>query len=527
MKRCDWCGSDELYIKYHDEEWGVPVFTDEKQFEFLVLESAQAGLNWITILRKRENYREAYDDFNAEKVASYGEEKVEELLNNPGIIRNRKKIEASINNAKQFLIIQKEFGSFCEFIWGFVGGKPIVNSYKEISEVPGKTELSEIISKDLKKRGFKFLGPTIVYAHMQAIGLINDHLESCFRHGEVNFKQHAYDIHKNHPIIDGHFDILMDVLKQRELGYTKVIETNHLPSFIEGGVNIIIASIYIEDTFLPEMALRRALDQISALYEEINESPDKIMLCKSYEDITKAIKDNKLGILLSFEGIEPIGNDLKLIRVFYELGIRGVGLVWSRRNYAADGCHFHKKEEGKKGGLTDFGIQVIREAEALGMFIDVSHLNDEGFWDVMEVSKRTIIASHSNCRSIANVMRNLDDDQIKAIANKSGIIGMNACSSFISDNENEQDTKHLINHVDHIVKLVGIEHVALGFDFCDFMRETQETSKVEGVNMSFDIIKGHRNIKQFTETLLAHGFLEDEIALILGGNLINFYKKLL
>lgn len=185
MERCNWCGSDELYTKYHDEEWGIPIFQDEKQFEFLVLESAQAGLSWLTILRKRENYRKAYEGFNAGKIASYDSEKIEELLNNPGIIRNRKKIEASINNAKQFLIIQKEFGSFCNYIWGFVDGEPVINNYKEISEVPGKTELSERISKDLKSRGFKFLGPTIIYAHMQAVGLYNDHLESCFRHNEV------------------------------------------------------------------------------------------------------------------------------------------------------------------------------------------------------------------------------------------------------------------------------------------------------------------------------------------------------
>lgn len=185
MERCNWSGSDELYIKYHDEEWGIPIFQDEKQFEFLVLESAQAGLSWLTILRKRENYRKAYDGFNAEKIASYDSEKIEEIHNNPGIIRNTKKIEASINNAKQFLIIQKEFGSFCNYIWGFVDGEPIFNNYKEISEVPGKTELSERISKDLKSRGFKFLGPTIMYAHMQAVGLYNDHLESCFRHNEV------------------------------------------------------------------------------------------------------------------------------------------------------------------------------------------------------------------------------------------------------------------------------------------------------------------------------------------------------
>lgn len=181
MERCGWPGTDELYIKYHDEEWGVPVHDDRKQFEFLVLESAQAGLSWITILRKRENYRAAYDNFEPEKVARYCEDKVLELLNNPGIIRNRRKIEASINNAKRFLEIQKEFGSFDTYIWGFVDNKPINRSYQNIIDIPATSELSDRVSKDLKDRGFKFLGSTIVYSHLQATGVVNDHIDGCFR----------------------------------------------------------------------------------------------------------------------------------------------------------------------------------------------------------------------------------------------------------------------------------------------------------------------------------------------------------
>ena len=185
MMRCPWCGNDELYIKYHDEEWGVPVHCDHKHFEFLVLESAQAGLSWITILRKRENYRKAYDEFDPVQVAKYDEEKIEELMENPGIIRNRRKIEASINNAKRFLEIQKEFGSFDDYIWSFVDGKPIINQWKSGSEVPANTKLSDKITKDLKKRGFKFLGSTIIYSYMQAVGLVNDHLTSCFRYKDL------------------------------------------------------------------------------------------------------------------------------------------------------------------------------------------------------------------------------------------------------------------------------------------------------------------------------------------------------
>ncbi|HNZ82367.1 MAG TPA: DNA-3-methyladenine glycosylase I [Sedimentibacter sp.] len=181
MKRCPWCGNDELYVKYHDEEWGVPVHDDKKHFEFLVLESAQAGLSWLTVLRKRENYRKAYDDFDVKKVAEYDDAKIEELLQNLGIIRNRRKIEASINNAKRFLEIQKEFGSFDNFIWSFVDNKAVKNHWNDISEIPSVSDLSDKVSKELKNRGFKFLGSTIIYAHLQATGLINDHLTSCFR----------------------------------------------------------------------------------------------------------------------------------------------------------------------------------------------------------------------------------------------------------------------------------------------------------------------------------------------------------
>ena len=185
MQRCPWCLSDELYMRYHDEEWGVPVHDDVKHFEFLVLEGAQAGLSWATILKRRENYRKAYDGFDPAIVATYGAEKIEELLGNPGIIRNRLKIESSINNAKRFLAAQEEFGSFDDFIWRFVDGEPIVNSWKSIAEIPAKTDLSGRMSRDLKKRGFTFVGPTIVYAHIQAIGLVNDHIVSCFRYEEL------------------------------------------------------------------------------------------------------------------------------------------------------------------------------------------------------------------------------------------------------------------------------------------------------------------------------------------------------
>jgi len=183
--KCDWCVGNSLYEAYHDEEWGVPVYDDDMLFEFLILETFQAGLSWITILRKRENFRKAFDEFNYKKIANYNQNKIDELLVDSGIIRNKLKIKATISNAQAFIKIQQNFGSFSDYIWKFTEGKPIKNKFNSLSEVPANTSLSDSISKDLKKRGFKFVGSTVVYAHMQATGMVNDHLVSCFRYNEV------------------------------------------------------------------------------------------------------------------------------------------------------------------------------------------------------------------------------------------------------------------------------------------------------------------------------------------------------
>lgn len=186
MKRCAWVENTfDEYTKYHDEEWGVPVHEDDIHFEFLILEGAQAGLSWSTILKRREGYRKAFSNFDPKKVAKYDEKKIQELLQDEGIIRNRLKVRAAVTNAQKFLEIQNEFGSFDKYIWEFVGGKPIVNKWKDISELPATSKESDSLSKDLKKRGFKFVGSTIIYAHMQACGLVNDHLKECFRYEEI------------------------------------------------------------------------------------------------------------------------------------------------------------------------------------------------------------------------------------------------------------------------------------------------------------------------------------------------------
>lgn len=185
LTRCSWCGDDPLYIRYHDREWGVPVHSDRKLYEFLVLEGAQAGLSWITVLRKRAAYRQAFDRFDFNKVACYNERKIKSLLMNPGIIRNQLKIHSAVRNAQAFIQVREEFGTFNKYIWSFVDGEPSRNRWKTLSDIPARTILSDQISKDMKQRGFSFVGSTIVYAHMQATGMVNDHTIDCFRYDQV------------------------------------------------------------------------------------------------------------------------------------------------------------------------------------------------------------------------------------------------------------------------------------------------------------------------------------------------------
>ena len=183
--RCAWAGADPLYVEYHDKEWGVPVRDDRTLFEFIILEGAQAGLSWITVLRKREAYREAFEGFEPERVARFTPRRIERLLENPGIVRNRLKVESAVKNARAFLEVQSEFGSFARYQWGFTGGKPIVNERETLKHIPARTELSDALSKDLKRRGFSFVGSTIIYAHMQAVGMVNDHVTGCFRYRQL------------------------------------------------------------------------------------------------------------------------------------------------------------------------------------------------------------------------------------------------------------------------------------------------------------------------------------------------------
>lgn len=327
-------------------------------------------------------------------------------------------------------------------------------------------------------------------------------------------------------VIDGHFDLLMDVQVQREKGRTKVIEMDYLPRFIEGEVNVVVAALFVDSQFLPEKALSMALQQISALHQEVEESPEKLMICYGADDMELAEKSGKIGFLLSLEGAEPLGKDLSLLRIFYELGVRNLGLVWSRRNEVGDGSYFQPVREGRKGGITSFGVKVIEEAERLGITIDVSHLNDEGFWDVMEIAKKPVIASHSNSRVLCGTMRNLTDEQIKAIASRNGVIGINAVNMLVGDDDASSHIDQLIHHINHIIEVAGIQSISLGLDLCDdFLKYLSQEDLESMPRKPFDVISTHGQLPQFVQQLVNQGYTEAELTALLGGNLFRLFKR--
>ena len=331
------------------------------------------------------------------------------------------------------------------------------------------------------------------------------------------------DLHERAFIVDAHFDLTLDVAYRRERGEQKVIESSYIDDFRRGGVDLIVSAMFVHGYFLPEMGLRKALDQIGYLHEEIDESPGKFRLCRTVGEARAAKADGAVGLLLSLEGADPLQNDLGLLRIFHELGVRGLGLVWSRRNYVADGAFFAAEREGRKGGLTRFGVKLVEKAEQLGMIIDLSHINDEGFSDVLDIVSKPVIASHSNCRALADTKRNLTDEQIEKVAANGGVIGMNSVNMFTDPTKEQATVADLVNHVDHIVKIAGIDHVGIGFDICNGFTDYLQ---LEEPLPAYDIIKSHRYLPEFTAALIDRGYSDRDIIAILGGNFLRVYETI-
>jgi membrane dipeptidase len=330
------------------------------------------------------------------------------------------------------------------------------------------------------------------------------------------------ELHRRAFIVDAHFDLAPDVAHRRERGAGQVIASRYLELFRRGGFDLIVSSIFVENYFLPEMGLRRALDQIAHLSEELDELSDSFLLCRGLKDIHAARAGGRIGLLLSLEGADPLQNDLNLLRIFHDLGVRGLGLTWSRRNYAADGCAFTPEAEARLGGLTDFGRALVRKAEQLGMLVDVSHMNEAGFWDVIQTATRPVIASHSNCRALADTPRNLTDEQIRALAAGGGVMGMNAISAFVGDATRRRGVEDMLNHIDHVASLVGIDHVGLGLDFCGGF---EDYLSLPHALETYDVLPGHHHLQQLTAGLARRGYGDAQILKVLGGNFMRIYEQ--
>ena len=341
----------------------------------------------------------------------------------------------------------------------------------------------------------------------------------------MDFKETAFSLHQNNVVVDTHLDLAGEIYNRYMAGEKEVIKNRYLENFKKAGVNVVVSSLYLDDIFLPEIALRAALSQIRVIMEDVETCNGEVILIKTKNQLHQVINENKIGIILSFEGLEPIGNDIGLLKIFYELGVRGAGLVWSRRNFVADGCSFNPVDEGQKGGLTNFGVQVVRKLEAMNMLIDVSHLNDEGFWDVVKFTEKPFIASHSNARNIHGKMRNLSDEQIKAIANRNGVIGVNAHKFIAGVNEGENGIKKLVDHIEYMVKMVGSSHVGYGFDLCKGYYDSELKYKFESYNS--DILNSHVDALLLTEELLKRGMSVEDAKLVIGGNFLRIFNDIL
>lgn len=333
------------------------------------------------------------------------------------------------------------------------------------------------------------------------------------------------EMHERFLVVDAHSDMLNDVLPQRTLGRKSVIEEDWLVGMRKGGIDARVVAIYSDIGYIPELALRRGLDLVAALYTEVDESSN-LMLCTTCGDVKQAKKSGKIGFILGMEGAEPLGRDILLLRIFYALGLRVLGLTHGLRNYAADPAFFSPTETGKVGGLSDFGVMLVRESNELGVVVDVSHLNEPSFWDVMEKTKAPVIASHSNCRALLDHPRGLWDDQIRAVAENGGVIGINACAMLVNWRE-DATLDDLLDHLDHIVEVGGIETAGLGFDFADYA--IKYLSEDERARLPYigpvQGLSGDADVPRVTEELVKRGYKDKDIELILGKNFLRIFEK--
>lgn len=328
-------------------------------------------------------------------------------------------------------------------------------------------------------------------------------------------------------VIDMHFDLPMDLYEKR--AQPNILATEFLPEFEAGGMGIIGAALYIEDRYLPERGLQVAVDQIARLYTEADQSK-RCVVCRGYDDVVRALDSKKIGFLIAMEGVEPLGDDLDLLRAFYELGVRAIGLTHARTNAAGHGGIFAATGSSPQG-LTPFGRDLVRECEKLGIIVDLAHINPAGFREIVDLATKPLIVSHTNSRKFYDVERNISDEQIKMIGKRGGVLGVN--SILVSPNQEKSTLDCYVDHIQHIVDLIGIDCVGIGFDFFEFIyRQWPESKKkwmAEKLTTPHFIpdLTNHSHARNLTRKLIERGFSDTDIEKILRGNWLRIFKELL
>ncbi len=328
-------------------------------------------------------------------------------------------------------------------------------------------------------------------------------------------------------LVDFHFDLLIDLYEKRDRPGGLV--SHFLPEFEAGDVGVLGVAIYVEDRYLPEMGLRVALDQIARLYAEV-EQTDRFAICRTFAEIDQARAANKIALVITMEGVEPLGEDLNLLRAFYELGLRSVGLTHARRNAAGSGGIF-KPSGSPRDGLTNFGCDVVRECERLGILIDLAHINPKGFEDIVDLTSKPLIISHTNVRKFYDIERNISDEQIKIIGQRGGVVGVNAI--LVSPDPKTSTIDRYVDHIEHVINLIGIDGVGIGFDFCEYLFQqlpekvrTELAAKLTKPHFIPDLTN-HSHARNLTLKLIERGFSDQEIEKILRGNWLRILEQIL
>ncbi len=337
--------------------------------------------------------------------------------------------------------------------------------------------------------------------------------------------QQALKLHRENPVVDAHLDLAAEIHMRYQIGEREVIKKHYLDNFKAGGLNIVVSSVFVNTKDLPDKGLKQAMNQISALLCDLESVRDEVMFIKNQKDLDAVIARDKIGIILYMEGLDPIGMDKDLLWGFRELGVRGASLTWSRRNYLAEGCCNASELKDIKGGLSELGRETVKLMEKLSLFVDISHLNDEGYGELMDMVTAPVIATHSNARSVHMNYRNLTDEQIIKLAGHGGIMGLNAYESIVGADPYEDPIPKMCDHLEHVIQLVGDSHAGYGFDLCDSYYMAAPRLTFDGKRG--DCLLNHKEMAEIAAEMLRRGHSEESIKKIIGGNFIAYFRKML